>query len=112
MLNEIILKAILTVVGFAVTGVLGYLLSSLKHKKKEIDNTKKALITLLQSNLTNTYYVYDTTKVIPNYVYRNWLNEFKVYEELGGNDFVHVLAKKMEVWTIKHTDETREINES
>lgn len=111
-MNEITKEIINIIIRYIVPLILGYLISTLKHKKKENDSTKRALITLLQSNLTNTFYVYDTVKEIPNYVYRNWLNEFKVYEELGGNDFVHVLAKKMEKWTIKHIDEVRDINES
>lgn len=110
--NEIIKEIVNIIIHYIIPLLLGYLLSSIKSKKKENDSTKKALITLLQSNLTNTFYVYDSVKEIPNYVYKNWLNEFKVYEELGGNDFIHVLAKKMEKWTIKHIDEARDINES
>lgn len=112
MADEIIRELVKIIIHYIIPLFLGYLLSSMKIRKKENDSTKKALITLLQSNLTNTYYVYDITKEIPNYVYRNWLNEFKVYEELGGNDFIHVLAKKMESWSIKHTDEIKDINES
>lgn len=109
--SELAKEIVNIVIHYIVPMLLGYLLSSIKIRKKENESTRKALITLLQSNLTNTYYVYDTIKEIPNYIYRNWLNEFKVYEELGGNDFVHILKKKMESWKIVHTEEIRDISE-
>ena len=31
-------------------------------------------------------------------------NELRVYEKLGGNNYIHVLAKKMEQFEIIHTD--------
>lgn len=111
MTQEIILKVILTVVSFITTGVLGYLVAKIKSYKDKIKNKnnendllKDAIMTMLQSNLTNTYYVYENTKAIPDYVYKNWLNMLKMYEQLGGNDYVHVLAEKMKHWDFEKTD--------
>ena len=59
---------------------------------------------LLQSNLTNTYFAYDHIKQIPDYVYRNWVNELAIYEKLGGNEFVHVLSEKIKSFEIIHID--------
>ena len=59
---------------------------------------------MLQNNLTNTYFVYSKKKQIPDYIYRNWLNMFKEYKELGGNEYVDTLAEKMETWEIVRTD--------
>lgn len=74
-------------------------------KFKERDDTQnEALMTMLQSNLTNTYFAYSTLRKIPDYVYQNWINELRVYEKLGGNSYIHVLAKKMEQFEITHTD--------
>lgn len=99
------------VVNFVVSGLLGYCVNALRNYKKKLktkDEEEKllrvALMTMLQSNLTNTYYVYSAKKKIPDYVYRNWLNEFKVYKSLGGNDYVHTLATKMENWETVMTD--------
>ena len=75
----------------------------LKFKKRD-DTQSEALMTILQSNLTNTYFAYSTLKKIPDYIYQNWINELKVYEKLGGNSYIHVLAKKMEQFEITHTD--------
>lgn len=99
------------VVNFVVTGLLGYFVATLKTykgrlKKKEnneqLQNT--ALLTLLQAQLTNIFFEYNKKKVIPDYIYRNWLNMFKIYKALGGNDYVDELKHKMDSWTIVKTD--------
>lgn len=111
MMEEIIMKVILTIVGFVITGLLGYFVAKVKDYKSKLHNKeneekllKTALMTMLQSNLTNTYYVYENLKVIPDYVYKNWLNMLKIYEQLGGNDYIHVLADKMKKWDFEKTD--------
>lgn len=105
---ENILKA---VVNYVVPLILGYCVSRIKvykdklKKEKENENVQNvALLTLLQTQLTNTYFVYSELKQIPDYIYRNWLNLLSVYEQLGGNDYCHTLQKKMESWEIKKTD--------
>lgn len=89
-----------TIISYLVPLVLGYLLAYLKNRNLY----KKALMTLFQNNLTNTYWVYEKTQRIPDYVYKNWLNSSKMYGKLGGNDYVHVLAEKMTHWDIVKTD--------
>lgn len=99
-----------TAITFIVSGILGYCVSVIKNYKKKLqDKTKNenvqnmALLTLLQSQLTNTFFVYNELKKIPDYVYRNWLNSFKIYKTLGGNDFVDELKAKMQKWEIAKT---------
>lgn len=94
---DIVLKYIVPI-------ILGYCISLIKNYKKKTISTNKALKIMLQSNLTNTYFVYSTKKKISDYVYRNWLNMFKEYKELGGNEYVDTLAEKMETWEIVRTD--------
>ena len=100
-----------TIITFFVSGVLGYCVSSiknyknkLKEKNEESKLLKDALMTMLQNNLTNTYYVYENVGKIPDYVYKNWTNSLKIYEQLGGNDYIHVLAEKMKKWDFEKTD--------
>lgn len=96
---------IITTIITTLTGtIIGYLISKLKNFKNRDDMQNKALMIMLQSNLTNTYFAYENIGEIPDYVYRNWLNELKVYENLGGDDFVHELAKRMSNFKIIHTD--------
>ena len=100
-----------TTVTFIISSILGYCVSVIKNYKKKLENKTKneeiqnmALLTLLQCQLTNTYFVYSELKQIPDYIFKNWVNLLKVYESLGGNDYVHTLKKKIENWEIVKTD--------
>ena len=111
MINEIVLKIILTIVGFVVTGILGFLVAQIKQYKKKEENEKKerellknGLKMLLQSNLTNVFYVHNELGQIEDYKLKNWYNELKEYYSLGGNDYMHVLETKMSKLKIIHTD--------
>lgn len=100
-----------TAVTFVVSSILGYCVSLIKNYKKKLieksanENIQNlALQTLLRSQLTNIYFVYSELKKIPDYAYSNFLEMLKVYESLGGNSFVHNIAKKMESWEVVKTD--------
>ena len=105
---ETIIKTSISVV---VSGALGYCISKIKSYKKTIktkeqekDLLKEAMMITLQGTLTNTYYVYEEIGKIPDYVYRNWLNQKEIYEKLGGNDYSHILAEKMKDIKFVKTD--------
>lgn len=89
-----------TSLGIIVSGLIGFLFGQVKSFKA----IKNSLMIMLQSNLTNTYFAYEKMGKIPDYVYKNWLNELKGYEALDGDDYVHVLAEKMKDWEIVKTD--------
>lgn len=89
-----------TTLGIVISGVIGFLLGQVRSFKA----IKNALMIMLQGHLTNTYFAYENIGKIPDYVYKNWLNELKEYEALGGDDYIHALAKKMEAWDITKTD--------
>lgn len=100
-----------TAVTFIVSSILGYCISVIKNYKKKLkdkeDNEKVqniALLTMIQSNLTNTYFERNKKKQIEDYVFKNWNNLFEIYQKLGGNDYCHALKTKMEQWDIVHTD--------
>ncbi len=103
---------ILTTVLSTITGwVLGFCLKTIKDYREKNNDIKKneklqnmALLTLLKNNLTSTYFVYNELKEIPDYVYQNFLDMLEVYEALGGDGFIHKIAKKMENWEIIKTD--------
>lgn len=102
-LNTVITFIVSGALGFSVSKIQGYK-KKLKEKDEEGKLLKTALMTMLQSNLTNTYYVYEPQKAITDYMYRNWLNSFKIYKQLGGNDYCDTLKGKMENWEIIRTD--------
>lgn len=89
-----------TTLSIVISGLIGFLIGQLKSFKA----IKNSLMIMLQSNLTNTYFAYEKLGKIPDYVYKNWLNELKGYEALEGDDYVHVLADKMKDWEIVKTD--------
>lgn len=100
-----------TAITFIISSILGYCVSVIKNYKKKLkDKTNNeqvqnlALQALLKSQLTNTYFVYSELKKIPDYAYQNFLDLLKVYESLGGDGFIHTIARKMEAWEIVKTD--------
>lgn len=108
MLDEIILKAILTIVGFLVTGILGYLTAKVKHfkekdsRQKEKDNRQEeALKCLLRSNITSKYYVYSELGEIPYYEKENINYLFKQYENMNGNSYVKEIVAEINNLPIK-----------
>lgn len=111
MTEQIILNIVFTVIGVVVTSSCGYLAAKAKGYRQKIKNKEVneqvqnvALQTILQSQLTNVYFVYQEMGEVPDYVYKNWLNMLKIYEQLGGDDYIHTLAHKMENWKIAKTD--------
>ena len=102
-INTLITVVIGAVFGYCVNVIKSYKSKLLaKEKNENIQNI--ALLTMIQSNLTNTYFVYNELKRIPDYVLRNWNNLFEIYQKLGGNDYCHTLKIKMESWEIVKTD--------
>lgn len=101
-------QVIKTIINYVVPLVLGLLIAKVGSYRKKNDGLKNGVVTMLQSNLTNTYYYYETLKKIPDYIYKNFLNELKAYEDLGGNDYVHILADHMKSWEITRTDILKE----
>lgn len=65
---------------------------------------KDALLMLLQAQLTEVYYRYEKQHEIPDYQFKNWKNLLKVYESLGGDDYIHTLDERMSTWTIKASE--------
>lgn len=101
MFDEIILKVILTVVGFITTGVLGYLVAKIKDYKKRDTNQEEALKCLLRSNITSKYYVYNELKEIPLYEKENIDYMFEQYKSMNGNSYVGGLVEELNKLPIK-----------
>ena len=101
MINEIILKIILTVVGFVVTAILGYLSGRVKEYKKRDVNQQEALKCLLRSAITSKYYVYSELGAIPLYEKENlnYMNE--QYKLMGGNSYISKFMEEINALPIK-----------
>lgn len=68
-------------------------------EEKEFLRTE-ALKTLLQAELTKTFYKYEEKKEVPSHVYKNWLNLLAAYEGLEGNDYIHELDNRFRKFKI------------
>ena len=101
MFDEIILKFIGTSVGFITTGVLGYLVATLKDYKKRDTNQEEALKCLLRSNITSKYYVYSELKEIPLYEKENINYMYEQYKSMNGNSYVSGLVEEINKLPIK-----------
>ena len=91
MLDEIVLKTILTVVGFVVTGVLGYLVAKIKEYRKKENRQEKALKCLLRSSITKIYYEYIPKGYIPRYERENVIYLHDQYKEMDGNSYIDTI---------------------
>lgn len=92
MANEIILKILLTIVGFITTGVLGYFVAKVKNHKQRDNNQEEALKCLLRSTITSKYYVYTEIGEIPLYEKENINYLAEQYKNMDGNSYVEELV--------------------
>lgn len=92
MAEEIVLKVILTLVGFVTTGALGYLTAKVKEYKKRDTQQQKALMCLLRSTITSKYYVYKEIGSIPYYEKENIDKLHEQYKSMGGNSYVDIIV--------------------
>lgn len=102
---ETILKSVIT---YVVPIVAGFLIGRISNYKKKNKGLTNGIMILLQSDLTNTFYYYEPLGEMPDYVYRNFLNKLKAYEDLGGDDYIHTIAEKMKDIKTTRTDILKE----
>ena len=101
MAEEILMKTILTIVGFVVTGLLGYFVAKIKGYKEKDTRQEEALKCLLRSNITSKYYVYSELKEIPYYEKENVDKMFEQYKMMGGNSYVETIVREINNLPIK-----------
>ena len=101
MAEEILMKVVLTMVGMATTGLIGYLGGKVKQnkeleKKREEEHAifKGALVCLLRSNITSQCYVYKKLGCVPPYEKENVNYMRQQYKDMGGNSYVDTLVEE------------------
>lgn len=101
MMDEIVMKTILTIVGFIVTGLLGYFTAKIKEYKSKDNVQQEALKCLLRSSITSKYYVYSELGSIPLYEKENlnYMNE--QYKLMGGNSYIAKIMEEINQLPIK-----------
>ena len=101
MAEEILMKTILTIVGFAATGLLGYFVAKIKGYKEKDTRQEETLKCLLRSNITSKYYVYSELKEIPYYEKENIDRMFEQYKKMGGNSYVDTIVREINSLPLK-----------
>jgi hypothetical protein len=101
MWDEIIIKIILTIVGFIITGLLGYLTAKVKEYRKKDKTQEEALKCLLRSAITSKYYVYTEIGEIPQYEKENLVYMFEQYKNMGGNSYINQIMVEISNLPIK-----------
>ena len=101
MVNEIMMKIILTIVGFFVTGLLGYLTAKVKEYRKKDNTQQEALKCLLRSNITSKYYVYSELGEIPRYEKENLTYMYEQYKNMDGNSYIDEIMVEINSLPIK-----------
>lgn len=109
------------ILNFVVTGVLGYLVATLKNLKKkkkekedkvlkEIEEIKTKLETIdqedlkqMKSDISNKFFVYDAMEIVEDYLVESFRNECERYFDRGGDSWIHPMYDKSFEWKIKFT---------
>ena len=117
-MTEQIIKII---VNFAVTGLLGYFVATLKNFKKkkkekddkilqEIENLKKKQeevekeqLSEIKAELSNKFYAYDAMEQVEDYLVMSFREQCERYFKRGGDSWIHPMYDKSFKWNIKPT---------
>lgn len=86
--KEIILKIIITIVGFITTGALGYFTAKIKSYREKDIVQEEALKCLLRSSITKIYYKYTDKGSIPRFEKENATYLHEQYKKMDGNSYV------------------------
>ena len=101
MWDEIIIKTILAIVSFIITGLLGYLTAKVKEYRRKDKTQEEALKCLLRSAITSKYYVYTEIGEIPQYEKENLVYMFEQYKNMGGNSYINQIMVEIQNLPIK-----------
>ena len=111
-----------TIINFAVTGLLGYVVASLKSMKKKkkekddlilskLEQLEKRLDAIdqedllqMKSELSNKFYVYDAMDEVEDYLVESFRKECERYFDRKGDSWIHPMYDKSFDWEIKPTE--------
>lgn len=101
MVDKIVWEIVFTVIGFVVTGLLGFFIGKFKDYKKRDEVQQEALKCLLRSNITSKYYVYTELGSITPYEKQNINYMHEQYKKMGGNSYVDEIVIEINKLPIK-----------
>lgn len=101
MVDKIFWEVTFTIIGFVVTGLLGFFIGKFKDYKKRDEVQQEALKCILRSNITSKYYVYTELGEIPYYEKENIDKMHEQYKKMGGNSYVDIIVAELNKLPIK-----------
>ena len=103
MAKEIVMKVVLTVVGFITTGALGYLTAKVNDYRKKLKSLEETQLMDMRNDLSNKFFVYDSLPEVEDYLVMGFREKSEKYFELGGDSWIHPMYDKSFKWKIKPT---------
>lgn len=103
MAKEIIVKVVLTIVSFVVTGALGYLTAKVNDYRKKLKSLEETQLMDMRNDLSNKFFVYDSLSEVEDYLVMAFREKSEKYFELGGDSWIHPMYDKSFKWKIKPT---------
>lgn len=67
---------------------------------KHLEESDKTDIVSLRHEITDIYYRYKDTKILPSYIKQSLLDMYERYQTLGGNSYVHTIVEEMKMWDV------------
>lgn len=81
--------------------LLGYIVWLLKNQKKDRDANSRGTMLLLRVQLIEYHDKYTSLGEIPSYAYKNFMEMYEAYHELGGNGMVTKMKEEIEELHLK-----------
>ena len=103
MAKEIIVKVVLTIVSFVVTGALGYLTAKVNDYRTKLKSLEETQLMDMRNDLSNKFFVYDSLSEVEDYLVMAFREKSEKYFELGGDSWIHPMYDKSFKWKIKPT---------
>jgi len=70
------------------------------NKKEVMALQSEALLCVLRSEITDTYYKYITIKQLRTYERENLVKSYNIYHSLNGNSYVTIIYDEMMTWEV------------
>lgn len=95
------IKIVNILISWAIPVAMGGFLTMIGKIIKDLTIQKKAIQSLLRSEMVKVYYRYREDKRLPYYTKVAWHEDYEAYTKLGGNSFIKDLKKEIDDWEVE-----------
>ena len=72
-----------------------------EEKQQAMKDLQKSQLSLLRNDITQLYFEYLESKIVPAYKRKDMVSLFESYEKLGGNSYVKTIYEEFMDWQVK-----------